>query len=48
MNKTKEMDELVAGMYDSGYIAVYDETGQLFFKYMKELIAIDEEGKKAG
>lgn len=48
MNKTKELDELVVGMYDSGYIAVYDETGQLCFKFMKELIAIEEEAKKTG
>lgn len=34
MNKTEELDELVAGMYKCGYIAVFDKDNELFLKYM--------------
>ena len=46
MKRLSELDELVVGLYECGYIAVYDETNQLSFKFMKELYSIEEEGKK--
>lgn len=46
VRKVNDLDELVEGLYKCGYIAVYDETNQLSFKYMKELVSIEEETKK--
>jgi len=43
MDKTKELDELVVGMYKCGYIAVYDETNQLSLKWMRNLDGFEEE-----